>query len=95
LISNALTTTGEKQILPPPSFAANLEPSTTIPSRTSPATPTGAGPATIAKSLQVKGEVICSDWLYIDGKVEGAISLPDGRVTVGALRAGDGEYHCS
>jgi cytoskeletal protein CcmA (bactofilin family) len=27
--------------------------------------------------------VICSDWLYIDGKVEGAISLPGGRVTVG------------
>jgi cytoskeletal protein CcmA (bactofilin family) len=26
--------------------------------------------------------VICSDWLYIDGKVEGAISLPRGRVTV-------------
>jgi cytoskeletal protein CcmA (bactofilin family) len=26
--------------------------------------------------------VICSDWLYIDGKVEGAISLPGGRVTV-------------
>jgi cytoskeletal protein CcmA (bactofilin family) len=52
------------------------------PSRTSPALPTDAGPATIAKSLEVKGEVICSDWLYIDGKVEGAISLPGGRVTV-------------
>jgi cytoskeletal protein CcmA (bactofilin family) len=36
----------------------------------------------IARSLEIKGEVICSDWLYIDGKVEGAISLPGGRVTV-------------
>ena len=58
------------------------ESSTMSPSRTSPALPTAAGPATIAKGLQVKGEVICSDWLYIDGKVEGAISLAGGRVTV-------------
>jgi cytoskeletal protein CcmA (bactofilin family) len=83
LSTNALTTNGEKQKLLSPSLAASVEHSTMISSRTSPATPTGAGPATIAKSLQVKGEVICSDWLYIDGKVEGAISLPSGRVTVG------------
>ena len=49
---------------------------------TSPALPTAAGPATIARSLEIKGEVICSEWLYIDGKVEGAISLSGGRVTV-------------
>ena len=36
----------------------------------------------IARSLEIKGEVICSDWLYIDGKVEGSISQPGGRVTV-------------
>jgi cytoskeletal protein CcmA (bactofilin family) len=53
------------------------------PSPTSPVLPTGAGTAaTIAKSLEIKGEVICSDWLYIDGKVEGSISQPGGRVTV-------------
>jgi cytoskeletal protein CcmA (bactofilin family) len=52
------------------------------PSRTSPVLPTVAGPATIAKSLEIKGEVICSDWLYIDGKVEGSISQPGGRVTI-------------
>jgi cytoskeletal protein CcmA (bactofilin family) len=51
------------------------------PSRTSLA-PTATDPATIAKSLGVKGEVIWSDWLYIDGKVEGAISLAGCRVTV-------------
>jgi cytoskeletal protein CcmA (bactofilin family) len=83
LSTNALTTTGEKQILLSPSSTASLEPSTMSPSDTLPVLPTGAGPATIAKSLQVKGELICSGWLYIDGKVEGAISLPGGRVTVG------------
>jgi hypothetical protein len=35
------------------------------------------------RSLQIKGEVIGSESLYIDGKVEGAINLPDSRVTVG------------
>jgi cytoskeletal protein CcmA (bactofilin family) len=83
LSTNAVTTTGEKQILLSPSSTASLERSTMSPSRTSPALPTDAGPATIAKSLQVKGEVICSNWLYIDRKVEGAISLPGGTVTVG------------
>jgi cytoskeletal protein CcmA (bactofilin family) len=45
-------------------------------------TPTAADRATIGKSLQIKGEVIGSESLYIDGKVEGAITLPDSRVTV-------------
>jgi cytoskeletal protein CcmA (bactofilin family) len=39
--------------------------------------------ATIGKSLQIKGEVIGSESLYIDGEVEGAITLPNSRVTVG------------
>jgi cytoskeletal protein CcmA (bactofilin family) len=39
--------------------------------------------ATIGKSLVVKGEVTGSESLYIDGKVEGAITLPGNRVTVG------------
>ena len=41
-----------------------------------------ADPATIGKSLQIKGEVIGSESLYIDGNVEGIIHLPDSRVTV-------------
>jgi cytoskeletal protein CcmA (bactofilin family) len=75
LSTNPLTTIGEEKILP-------LQASTMSSSRTSPALPTTAGPATIAKSLEIKGEVIGSERLYIDGKVEGAISLPGGRVTV-------------
>jgi cytoskeletal protein CcmA (bactofilin family) len=42
----------------------------------------GGDPATIGKSLQIKGEVIGSESLYIDGNVEGTIHLPDCRVTV-------------
>jgi cytoskeletal protein CcmA (bactofilin family) len=39
--------------------------------------------ATIGKSLVIKGEVTGSESLFIDGKVEGSITLPGNRVTVG------------
>ncbi len=39
--------------------------------------------ATIGKSLMIKGEVTGSESLYIDGRIEGAITLPGNRVTVG------------
>jgi cytoskeletal protein CcmA (bactofilin family) len=39
--------------------------------------------ATIGKSLVIKGELSGSESLYIDGKVEGTITLPGNRVTVG------------
>lgn len=39
--------------------------------------------ATIGKSLVIKGEVAGSESLFIDGKVEGSITLPGNRVTVG------------
>jgi cytoskeletal protein CcmA (bactofilin family) len=45
--------------------------------------PVPIDPATIDKSLEVKGEVIGSESLYIDGKVEGTINMPGIRVTVG------------
>lgn len=41
-----------------------------------------ADPVTISKSLQIKGEVIGSESLYIDGKIEGTINVPGSRVTV-------------
>jgi cytoskeletal protein CcmA (bactofilin family) len=44
--------------------------------------PVAADPAT-DRSLEVKGEVIGSESLYIDGKVTGIIYLPGSRVTVG------------
>ncbi len=39
--------------------------------------------AAIGKGLLVKGEISGSESLYIDGKVEGSITLPGNRVTVG------------
>ena len=39
--------------------------------------------ATIGRSLVIKGEVSGSESLYIDGRIEGKISLPDNRVTIG------------
>lgn len=39
--------------------------------------------ATIGRSLVIKGEISGSESLFVDGKVEGTISLPEHRVTVG------------
>jgi cytoskeletal protein CcmA (bactofilin family) len=61
------------------SMAAIHEPSS---SNHYPAPANGGDPATIGKSLQIKGEVIGSESLYIDGNIEGTINLPDCRVTV-------------
>lgn len=42
-----------------------------------------ADQATLGKGLFIKGEITGSESLYIDGKVEGAVTLPGNRVTVG------------
>jgi cytoskeletal protein CcmA (bactofilin family) len=42
-----------------------------------------ADQATIGKGLLIKGEISGSESLYVDGKVEGSITLPGNRVTVG------------
>ena len=39
--------------------------------------------ATIGRTLVIKGELSGAEALYIDGRVEGTISLPDHRVTIG------------
>ncbi len=39
--------------------------------------------ATIGRSLVIKGEVSGAEPLYIDGRVEGSITLADNRVTIG------------
>jgi cytoskeletal protein CcmA (bactofilin family) len=48
-----------------------------------PTSSTVSDQATIGKSLEIKGEIIGSESLYIDGKVDGEINLPGSRVTVG------------
>ncbi len=39
--------------------------------------------ATIGRTLVIKGEISGSEALYIDGRIEGKIIMPDSRVTVG------------
>jgi len=39
--------------------------------------------ANIGRSLVIKGEVTGAESLFIDGRVEGSISFPDNRVTIG------------
>jgi len=39
--------------------------------------------ANIGRSLVIKGEITGAESLFIDGRVEGTISFPDNRVTIG------------
>ena len=39
--------------------------------------------ASIGRALTIKGEISGSESLYIDGRIEGTINIPDHRVTVG------------
>jgi cytoskeletal protein CcmA (bactofilin family) len=39
--------------------------------------------ATIGRSLVIKGEVSGTESLYVDGRIEGTISLPENRLTIG------------
>lgn len=39
--------------------------------------------ATIGRTLFIKGEISGSESLYIDGRVEGKITMPESRVTIG------------
>jgi cytoskeletal protein CcmA (bactofilin family) len=39
--------------------------------------------ATIGRTLVIKGELSGAEALYIDGRIEGKISIPDNRVTIG------------
>jgi cytoskeletal protein CcmA (bactofilin family) len=43
----------------------------------------GGDQATLGKGLIIKGDITGSESLFIDGKIEGSISLPGNRVTVG------------
>ena len=39
--------------------------------------------ATIGRTLKIKGEISGSEALYIDGSIEGKITMPESRVTIG------------
>jgi len=58
-------------------------PAQTFEPATRTAAPSAGDQATIGKGLVIKGEITGTESLYIDGKVEGSITLPGNRVTVG------------
>jgi cytoskeletal protein CcmA (bactofilin family) len=39
--------------------------------------------ATIGRTLVIKGEISGSEALYVDGRIEGKINMPESRVTIG------------
>jgi cytoskeletal protein CcmA (bactofilin family) len=39
--------------------------------------------ATIGRTLVIKGEISGAEALYIDGRIEGKITMPDNRITIG------------
>lgn len=54
-----------------------------LPQRPPAPAPPASEQASIGKSLTIKGEITGSEMLYIDGHVEGSVSLPGNRCVVG------------
>ncbi len=57
-------------------------------------------PATIGKSIAIKGEIKADEDLYFDGMLEGKLNLGSHRLTIGpngrvsaSIRAGEAEIH--
>ena len=65
---------------PEPKYSPTAPTNSYVPVKT--AAPT-MDQATIGKTLVIKGEVSGSEALFIDGRVEGSVSFPDSRVTIG------------
>jgi cytoskeletal protein CcmA (bactofilin family) len=73
---------GPVQLSPPPEPSRPVSPAPVAePAHRPPVT--AGDQATISKGLIIKGEITGSESLFVDGKVEGSISLPGNRVTVG------------
>jgi hypothetical protein len=103
LKTNLLTISEEQNQPVPPSPLPTMEPTRSSGSKAAsneattmrPTTlPAAAILATIDKSLEVNGDVIGSESLYIDGKVKGTINLPGSRVNDWPQWTGFGEYLC-
>ncbi|MGA2807372.1 MAG: polymer-forming cytoskeletal protein [Terracidiphilus sp.] len=72
-------------IVPPPPTPEPSRPASPAPAFEPPARATAqvSDQATIGKGLFVKGEITGTESLFIDGKLEGSITLPGNRVTIG------------
>jgi len=67
---------------PEPKYSPNAVPPPNTYTPVKPAT-SPMDQANIGRTLVIKGEVTGAESLFIDGRVEGSISFPDNRVTVG------------
>ena len=67
---------------PEPKYSPNAVPPQNTYTPVKPAT-SPMDQANIGRTLVIKGEITGAESLFIDGRVEGTISFPDNRVTVG------------
>ncbi len=67
---------------PEPKYSPNAVPPPNTYTPVKPAT-SPMDQANIGRTLVIKGEVTGAESLFIDGRVEGTISFPDNRVTIG------------
>ncbi len=67
---------------PEPKYSPNAVPTPNTYTPVKPAT-SPMDQANIGRTLVIKGEITGAESLFIDGRVEGTISFPDNRVTVG------------
>ncbi|MGA7291085.1 MAG: polymer-forming cytoskeletal protein [Terriglobales bacterium] len=67
---------------PEPKYSPNAVPPTNSYTPVKPAT-SPMDQANIGRSLVIKGEVTGAESLFIDGRVEGTITFPENRVTIG------------
>src|SRR5437899_12172959 len=77
----------ERPAMPASSVPSMSEPAAAAAPRTAATTTTTADQATIGKSVVIKGEVTGSESPYIDGRVDGSITLSGNRVNAGRNRA--------
>jgi cytoskeletal protein CcmA (bactofilin family) len=81
--------TPPKPVAPPPAPVESKK-ETSIPMSANPGRPTDSypdiprgGPASLGKSVLVKGQIVSREDLTIDGEVEGTIELHENRLTIG------------
>jgi cytoskeletal protein CcmA (bactofilin family) len=73
-------------MLQPSEYSYSVKPNSTANSNPNNQTKTMSAPieqATIGRTVVIKGELTASEPLYIDGRIEGKVNMPDHRVTIG------------
>jgi cytoskeletal protein CcmA (bactofilin family) len=73
-------------MLQPSEYSYSGKPNSTANSNPNNQTKTMSAPieqATIGRTVVIKGELTASEPLYIDGRIEGKVNMPDHRVTIG------------